>query len=507
MRAVGRPHWPWPGGGLLLGLAVAGCGGGDPLLSGDPEVVIHDGQPMVVDVRVPVAPGSAVSLTHETDPGVVIRAHADDVHRARGLRPDTDHSVTVRVERAGRSESRTVAFRTAPPLPGFQAAFAVEGSGRPTPGYRLFDFSSFGGPGKTVGAAMVDEAGVTRWYLGEEHPEVSPQALWAAIRLRDDGTIMYVRQDAFVIADELGQDVLRVTADELGVAELHHDAIELPGGSFLIMSVAFQTFEYPEEGEHMLYGDQLLEIDPAGEVVWRWNAFDHLDPRRRRNGFHKGLPLEDPETGRIGKDWTHGNAIVHLPDDDSILISLRHQDWILKIDHVTGDVIWRFGEEGDFTLTEGTWFFHQHCPEIQTDGSLLLYDNGVGDPDRAEANVRSRAVRYALDERNMTARQVWQSEPDVLSSIMSDADTLPGGNVLVLDSSLGFENGWDHIHSRLREVDPGVPGVPGADRWSIGTRPGRFFYRASHHDRLVGEPAARSGRPPGPARRSPGSVP
>jgi hypothetical protein len=33
-------------------------------------------------------------------------------------------------------------------------------------------------------------------------------------------------------------------------------------------------------------------------------------------------------------------------------------------------------QRGDFTLESGTWFFHQHSPEWQPDGSLLPYDNG-----------------------------------------------------------------------------------------------------------------------------------
>ena len=30
----------------------------------------------------------------------------------------------------------------------------------------------------------------------------------------------------------------------------------------------------------MIVGDEIVEFTPDGEVVWRWNAFDHLDTGR-----------------------------------------------------------------------------------------------------------------------------------------------------------------------------------------------------------------------------------
>jgi hypothetical protein len=368
----------------------------------------------------------------------------------------------------------------------------VTGTGPAAPGYRLVDLSSFGGIGATVGVAMIDSVGTTRWYLGQAHEEINPQAVWAGVKLRDDGTIMYTRQAAFVVKDELGTDVLRVDSKDLGLFQFHHDSIELPNGNFLLMNVSFQEFFYPGEAAQVLYGDYLVEIDQTGAVQWSWNAFDHLDPRRRGAGFNKGIPLTDPETGRAAKDWTHGNAVVHVPADDTILLSLRHQDWILKIDRVTGEVIWRLGDGGDFTLEAGRWFFHQHSPEIQPDGTLLLYDNGTGNPDQPDAIAQSRAVIYKLDETAMTARQVWEDGgPTRLSDIMGDVDRLPSGGYLILDSALGFENGWDEIHSRLREV---TAGPNSREVWSIGTQKRRFFYRATLQNRLVGETAGEARR-------------
>lgn len=55
-------------------------------------------------------------------------------------------------------------------------------------------------------------------------------------------------------------------------------------------------------------------------------------------------------------DWTHSNALVYSPSDGNLLLSVRHQSWVLKIDYNngagTGNLLWRLGYQGDFALTQ-----------------------------------------------------------------------------------------------------------------------------------------------------------
>ena len=159
---------------------------------------------------------------------------------------------------------------------------------------------------------------------------------------------------------------------------------KLPGGSLLVIGTSFREITYPDLGPRLVAGDLLIEFrmpeaqGGAPELLWTWDAFEHLDPQRVRDGFNE--PIAEPGTGALAHDWTHVNAVVHDPRDDSLLVSVRHQDWILKLDRETGDIAWRLGIEGDFTLEEGAWFFHQHSPQWQPDGALLVYDNGNNRP-------------------------------------------------------------------------------------------------------------------------------
>lgn len=56
-------------------------------------------------------------------------------------------------------------------------------------------------------------------------------------------------------------------------------------------------------------------------------------------------------------DWTHANALVYAADDGNLLLSLRDQSWILKIDYQNGsgssDVLWTLGYRGDFEPSTG----------------------------------------------------------------------------------------------------------------------------------------------------------
>jgi hypothetical protein len=129
------------------------------------------------------------------------------------------------------------------------------------------------------------------------------------------------------------------------------------------------------------------------------------------NGQGGCPPLTPPNT--IANDWLHGNS-AELAPDGSILMSLRHQDWLLKIDYNngtgTGNIVWRMGLGGYFT-TAGIsdpypWFSHQHDAEWDYSGPYLtVFDNGNT---RIAANPGefSRGQLWNIDQTTMTATLV-----------------------------------------------------------------------------------------------------
>jgi len=216
----------------------------------------------------------------------------------------------------------------------------------------------------------------------------------------------------------------------------HHDICPLPNGHMLVLLQIFKDFTdlpgYP--GTIEVVGDALIDLDENWNPVWSWNSFDHLDINRHLFG----LP-----------DWTHSNAVVYLPADGNILVSMRHQSWVIKIDYAngtgTGNVLWRLGYQGDFALTENgvpatdpsLWFSFQHFPSIVSQNgpqtTLTIWDNGdfrVMDDNGDVCQVTdcySRAVVFQYDESSMVADLTWQDLPELYS--------LWGGSINQLDNT------------------------------------------------------------------------
>src|SRR5207302_6423729 len=92
-----------------------------------------------------------------------------------------------------------------------------------------------------------------------------------------------------------------------------------------------------------------------------------------------------PDAG-YARDWSHGNSVVLDETRNALLLSARHLDAIFALryqeDHTgpAGELLWELGPFGNVELTNGEWAYHAHAVEVQADGSILLYDNGVNRP-------------------------------------------------------------------------------------------------------------------------------
>src|SRR5262249_50371634 len=136
---------------------------------------------------------------------------------------------------------------------------------------------------------------------------------------------------------------------------------------------------------------------------------------------------------RGGNDWLHGNAIAYTPDGN-LLYSARSQDWIIKIAYENGagagDVLWRLGKDGDFVIDSTDpypWFSHQHDPQIDSEGNLVVFDNGnlrqVNDP-----SAHSRGQVYRIDELNRIADLALNADLGYFAFALGSAQRLENGD-------------------------------------------------------------------------------
>jgi arylsulfate sulfotransferase len=335
----------------------------------------------------------------------------------------------------------------------------------PSPGIELLTLTTTADANSAVQAAAVDLQGYVIWYCPGYAFPVKPM---------DNGHYIFVRNSSLQEVD-LSCGVLReVTVDQvnqslqsngysfiippplglLGSNQFHHDVLVLPNGHWIVLCQIAKMFTdlpgYP--GTTNVAGDALVDIDLNGNVVWAWSSFDHLNVSRYP---YFGLP-----------DWTHANALIYTADGN-LLLSLRHQSWILKIDYAngmgSGDILWKLGYEGDFTLLGGDssqWFYAQHYPSvINIDGSkttLAVYDNGdfrVGSDGTqcqfTATTCYSRATIFEIDETTHVANLKWQYTPGFFSFWGGSIGVLGNGNVEFDSSAPTFTSS---VAAQINEV-------------------------------------------------------
>jgi len=220
----------------------------------------------------------------------------------------------------------------------------------------------------------------------------------------------------------------------------HHDVAILPNGHLVVLVNSLKTISglpsQPGGKPIAVLGDALVELDNSLNPVWLWDEFDHLDIDRE--------PFMFP-------DWTHSNAVIYSPSDGNLLVSIRHQSWVIKIDYQdgkgSGNILWRLGYQGDFTLDGGTdpkdWFYAEHGPAFTgstTAGQfgLSVFDNGDdrvlgGGVVCVDAGFTpcpySTAMVLNLDETAMTATIAQHDPTGDYSNFGGNAEVLANGDL------------------------------------------------------------------------------
>ncbi len=223
------------------------------------------------------------------------------------------------------------------------------------------------------------------------------------------------------------------------ITGFHHDARSISGGRTAVLaSVEELLTDVQGDGPVDVLGDMIVILDADFQVVWSWDAFDHLDVSRKAILGEKcrTSPGCAPYTlAADANDWTHSNSVAETPDGD-LLLSIRHQDWVVKIDYARGagdgHLIWRLGKDGDFAYDSTDpypWFSHQHDVEYESANAstISVFDNGNT---RAVMGLglHSRGQVIELDEPNRIARLAMNADLGLLSIALGSAQKLGDGH-------------------------------------------------------------------------------
>jgi arylsulfate sulfotransferase len=411
-------------------------------------------------------------------------------------------------------------FESALPLrtgsPPLTSPVTAATTGTPAPGIELWNTIL---PSKYAEALATDLQGNVLWtytYQGSSFDLIQ------SIRLLPDGDFLMVISDLSSLpatvtnghtatlnlvreVDLAGNTVRELSMDTLNqklsaagfrdsdgspyqLKSFHHDVLALPNGHWILLTSYQKSVANVQgaSGPTAVLGDVLVDVDENMNPVWVWSAFDHLDVNRH--------PMNFP-------DWTHSNALLYSTDDGDLLLSIRHQNWIVKIDYAngqgSGDVLWRLGEGGDFRLVGGTdptdWFYAQHgiawfSPNTTGQFDLGVMDNGndrIFPPPIGQVQCKPYAPGSAqcystfellrVNERDMTAALVthYVPPPSYYSFFGGNTQTLANGDLQVDFCAV-------LTGSIVQEMDPSASQViwqattPGANQFIVSRLPSLY---------------------------------
>jgi hypothetical protein len=309
--------------------------------------------------------------------------------------------------------------------------------------------------GSTAYVIIVDRDGEVVWY--------SSTSTVLDVRQLANGDLFIPLVTSINEVNMLGQTVKTWVVPTAWKVN-NHEGVPTDHGTILYLSDASRVVtnfptsatvsNAPTATTNVLY-QTVVEISATNAALLNtWSTIDMLDPKRISYltfTFHNVM----------GWDWGHANAIIEDPRDDSLIVSMRHQNAIIKFARATGQLKWIFGQHQDwspafqpylFTAVGKPfrWNFAQHAPKITPQGTLLLFDNGnyKAMPFNAwvsDATNYSRAVEYSVNEATKEVSQVWEytsTNEQLFAWSVGDADYLKqSGNVLITFGNVTYVNG------------------------------------------------------------------
>jgi hypothetical protein len=349
------------------------------------------------------------------------------------------------------------------------------------------------GPGSDVAEGLVyhaigdpvatDLLGHIVWYFDPRNSGLLTSNPFIVSTPQPGGTILGFGSDRYAVPNSLGLlprnvlreidlagDTVRETNLDAVNAQLkamghepiygfYHEAEHLPDGSTVVLGITERAFNINGKSTNYV-GTMVVVLDENFQVTWAWDAFDHLDVNR---GPVLG-EIDDANDTPVNVvpnlpavDWLHNNSVAYSPADGNLILSLRTQDWVIKIDYQNGKgdghVVWRLGQGGDFTVNStdpNPWFSHQHDAHYIDDSTIILFDNGntrrASDP-----TADSRGQVWKLDEQTMTATLVFNADLGNYSSAVGEAQTLSNGDYS-FDS--GYQGQAPNLFGQTIEVRP-----------------------------------------------------
>jgi hypothetical protein len=270
---------------------------------------------------------------------------------------------------------------------------------------------------------------------------------------------------------------------------LHHDICVMPNGNILMMvwvkktkneliAAGRDTSRYKND---VLHSEQIIEVNPkTNQVVWKWDMWDHIIQDYDATKPNFGVVSARPEKIDINYaqiqdgSWFHMNAIDYNEELDQIMVSVPTHNEIWIIDHSTttqqaatsngglsgagGDLIYRWGNPAVYKKggIQDQLSFYQHgvnwarnflLPTNPDYGKILFFNNRFNTSfsqvnfivppwDMYEWKYKKTNGIWGPTSYNKSIRHPQPTK--LFSDILSNAQLLPNGNILILSGRHGY---------------------------------------------------------------------
>ncbi len=260
------------------------------------------------------------------------------------------------------------------------------------------------------------------------------------------------------------------------LADIHEFQI-LPNGNYILISYEKNPVDMSKvinggNPNANVIGTVIQELDENKNCVFQWRSLDYI-------------PILDTKDNPLSANFehVHGNS-VFLDTDGNLIVSFPTTFEVVKIDMISGKLLWRFGGDhnefeisGENEANKPYYFSMQHDVRKLPNGNLTMYDNGV-----RKKPWYSRAAEYSFDETNKKASLVWEyrHDPDISAFAMGSVQRLKNGNTLI-DWGLIFAG----LYRTMTEATPDKQTV-----FEMSIPSDAYSYRAFKYDLPACRPVA-----------------
>ncbi len=327
-------------------------------------------------------------------------------------------------------------------LPADFPAMTVTTRGTPTAGYYLANSNNY--------AMVLDTHGVPVWYArGTSMINVDTPAVDTISLMPNFAPPFGAGSVSNFEIRSLATDLVTVVSAAAGAQTDAHEFRTLPNGDHLLFTTPAQT-GVDLTGLNALGNNETImgciiqEIDASNNLVWSWDATDHVDPV---------LESLEPLAVTVGDvsvtDVFHCNSI-EVDGSGNLLLSMRHANALFYIDRTTDKVTWKLG--GSAYNKDGAALIHvendaqttfsmQHDARFRANGNVTLFD------DHGAGKGVARGIEYALDHDTGVATPVFQTLGSAAAGYEGSFRRYDDGESVV---GWGFVNGDPRF---LTEVD------------------------------------------------------